>query len=326
MVILFFTLIGCNSTNVWPDGEIKFTSSKSVGRVPIITPLTLGWDSVTTYSTAIVSDINNNPILIDGEYYLFYAGGGGVSNPKHELEIGFATFTDPLGEYTKQGLIISRESVGLSGPGQGLAPFDVKYINGRYYMFVTAIYSNVDIRIATLESTDLINWNNYKVIFDYYQRNHAPFILLDPDDNEKLIMYFSYIPEGGTCYRIGRAKASITDLSFWENDSVNNPVLVIRSEFSVYPCVIYDGENYNLYYARSVGDKFKIYRTLSTDGANFNNLYGNVLILNVEPYPAWDSGYVTVPRIYNFDGNTFLYFSARKYGENYYSGIGNINL
>jgi len=307
------------------DPTYSFTKYSSN---PIISPGGTGeWDEKVVYSMALPCNINNNLIMLQGsnndEYWLFYTGAGDTASPNHETSIGLAKSTDfrTFVKYSSNP-VINRSDVGLGGSGQGLAVFDIKHIGTKYYMFLMAMYSNTDFRIAMMESTDLLTWSNFTVVLDSNYKDHCPYVIEDPNDSNKLIMYFSYQPSSGDAYyRIGRATAYKSAPYTWTYDTVNNPILYIAGKHIIYPFVEYNSGTYNLYFCKyPSSNHFATYKTSNTTDVNFSD--SNNLIINYGMSGEWDDGYAGVPRKYTNGIDHWIYYSGRKYGSNLYTGIG----
>jgi hypothetical protein len=109
------------------------------------------WDEKAVYSMALPANISDGSVIKQGtgndEFWLFYTGAGNTANPNHELSVGLAKSTD-FGAPVKYGSnpVINRSDVGLSGTGQGISVFDIKYIGTKYYIFLMAGYTNTDFR------------------------------------------------------------------------------------------------------------------------------------------------------------------------------------
>jgi len=273
------------------------------------------WDEKSIYSMAMVRN--------GDEYWLFYTGAGDTAHPNHETSIGLATSTDYCSPIKDEGNpIINRATVGYGGENQGIAVFDIENIDNTYYMFLTTMNAT-KFNIGVMESTDLLSWSNLTNVITDDFRDHAPYVIQDPNDSDKLIMYYSYQTTPEDKYRIGVASANNTSPYKWTKDSTNNPVL--DSTYNVlYPYVEYSDGIFTMYYTKElINGCYRIYKTESANRTCFPDTED--VILNVGASGQWDDGYVSEPRKYASDNNSWLYFTARRFGSNEYIGIGTAN-
>jgi hypothetical protein len=315
--------------NVFDDfiSNEGYSWKKDVGN-PIIDVGGVGaWDEKTIYSMALPVNISDNSIIKQGagndEYWLFYSGAGDTLHPNHNTSIGLSKSTDfssPV-KYVSNP-VINRSSVGLGGAEQGISVFDIKYIGTKYYMFMLSVYSLTDFRISMMESTDLLNWTNFTDVLTSNYKDHSPYVIEDPNDNTKLIMYYAYQPNAGDqYYRIGRATANKSTPYTWTYDAVNNPILHVANDHRIYPYVEYNAGTYDLYFGKyPIANRFAVYKTSNSTDSSFSD--SNNLIINYDSVGAWDDAYVSAPRKYFDDSVDWIYYCGRVIGANIYTGIG----
>lgn len=282
------------------------------------------WDEKTIYSMALPQYINSTIKMVGGKYYVFYTGAGNTAHPNHEVSVGLATGTvhDDLTKHPSNP-IINRSDIGLGGAGQGVAAFDIKDIDGTTYMFTMCMYSNTDFRITMFEADDstLLNWSNMTDVLTTNYKDHCPWVIEDPNDANKLIMYYGYAATSGSNYQIGRATANKADPWTWTYDTTNNPILAVSGKNVLYPFVKYENSAYYLHYIKNpTSSTYKIYTTSSASDSGFSDT-SNITI-DLGSSGAWDDGYVSTPREYTASGDVWMYFTGRKAGSNYYTGMG----
>ncbi len=303
------------------EHEIDWVKSESN---PIISLGGVGeWDEKVVYSMAVPANISNGqPVKQDSDYWIFYSGAGDTKSQNHETSIGLAISGD-VEAPSKYGSnpVINRSAVNLSGNSQGISVFDIKLIESKYYMFLMANYSDTDFRIAMMESTDLLTWSNFTVVLSDNYKDHCPYIIEDPDDASRLIMYFAYIPSEGEVFRIGRATADKTSPYTWTYDLENNPILYNEGKNILYPFVEYSEGTYTMYFGKyPETGYFRIYETSNTVGTSFPD--SDTVLVNYGESETWDDSYVSVPRKYISGNHEWIYYAARASGSNVYTGIG----
>lgn len=285
------------------------------------------WDEKAVYVGVLPADISTGEPVLQGagndEYWLFYSGGGDTANPRHETSIGLAKSTDyknPV-KYVSNP-VINRSAVGQGDADEGIAVMDIKYFNSKYYMVLSSNHPGEVTNISMMESVDLLTWTNYTDVLTANDRDHAAYIIEDPDDDTKLIMYYSYIPGGESFFKIGRATATKASPYTWTEDGVNNPILAVANNNVLYPFVEYVDGVYNLYYSKYTdgGTKIKVFHTSNSVDTSFSDT--EIVVIPYGSPGAWDDKYSSASRKYTDGTNDWIYYTARKDPSNIYTGVG----
>lgn len=266
------------------------------------------WDDYSVYGSV--------PFEFNGTHYLFYAGGRNTTKPKLELSIGVATSSDGI-NYTKQGIVFDRSN--FSGY-YGLAPFSIVEVNGTYYLFCTQFKQGsgrIDYVCCYFTTTDFVNWSSPVYPSGLYSQVHAPFVMIDPTDSTKAIMYYSYLggSNGSDLYTCCE-KTNVSDLSDW---TVNGTTVLFNNALGyAYPCVSYDSGVYTMYTAKQNSTaSFTTHKTTSTTWNSFPLPDATQEIPNGES-GEFDSNYQSIPHI----SGDYLYYSGRDNTYSRYNGVG----
>lgn len=267
-----------------------------------VIPLGAGgqWDDYYVYAAAAIREGGTISVLYGGTQNF-------GANPRIEMEIGLATSADNGRTYAKQGRVITRGSV----PGNGIAPFSLIKIGSTYYLFCCNFNTTGTTYDACLmTSTDLMTWGGYTALSGIDASSHSPFVMEDPADPTKLILYYTSMISSGTQPTIKRAVASKSTPATWTQTGTVLPV------DAIYPCVRFDGSRYEMFYSRPNPSEFRLFRTSSADGLTFPDTSREIVPSGNAG--AFDSGYLTTP----FALDDILLYSGRTSGGSGYIGIG----
>lgn len=258
------------------------------------------------------------PFEEDGVIYVFYAGGRNSSFPKLTTSIGLATSTDGGDTFTKQGIVFDKSLIPTNH--LGLAPFSVIKIDGTYYVFGTYYEYSGSYKMYYISATDLYGPWSYPTFLTgtgITTFDHAPWVMEDPNDADKLLLYYGDASSGK--FRIARFEGTKSDPSVWTNKKVvlTDPVACL------YPTVRYEDGRYTMIYARKPAAdtaNYLLYKSTSLDGESFP--FSNLVVMPYGATGAFDSSYTTMPAFLGSD----IYYCGRKTGVDYYIGIGRTKL
>lgn len=255
------------------------------------------WDDYFVYGAACIN--------VGGTYYLYYGGGRNQgANPRLEKSVGLATSADGGVSWVKQGKLIDRDDV----PDLGLAPFSILEIDGVYHLFCS-IFNNTGTtyKCCVLTSQDLVTWGSFAYLSGLDASAHAPYVINDPHDSSKIILFYSSMV---STLHNKRAVADKTDPTSW---SGNAPV---TSFFSIYPAVRWEGDRFKAFFAKPATHGYRLYASASIDGLSFPDT--NLIAVQPGASGSWDESYITASNICD----DMLFYSARKAGAAGYEGIG----
>lgn len=244
----------------------------------------------------------------DGVCRHFYSGTRQVTpDPKDSRLYGqvfLATSTDGK-NCTKQGMVIPRTAV---SPAKGLTPFDVKLIDGIYYMLCSVFgYNGRTYALALFTSPDLDTWTWGGYITGLDVEAHGGCLVEDPNDATKVILYYS------SMVSLAHIKRAVLDKSDMTTALSN---VAVTNYSSLYPSARWDGGRWRMMFAMMVGsNQYRSYATASLDGLSFPHTN---LIVSQPGIGAWDSGYNTTPHMFEDK----VYYSARFLNGDGYVGIG----
>lgn len=257
------------------------------------------WDDYFVYAAV--------PFEFGGERYIAHAGSRNVGdNPRLQNSIGLAKLVS--GSWVKQGKVIDKSAV---SPYQGLAPFSVRIEDGVVSLYCSVFSDrNPQYRAAVIRSTDLVNWYGLTYLSGMPSpAAHAPCVIDDPHDEDKLLIFVTRM--NGNEMRMFKGWAYKTDDTAWFD------LTMMANWQAIYPSVRWNGEAFEIAYARQVQVDPQKYNTfLSITDGTYLTL--GVPILPHGASGAFDSNYVTTPSLY---GNEFFY-SGRNAVNDGYKGIG----
>lgn len=244
----------------------------------------------------------------DGVFHHFYSGTRQVTPDERDSrlygQVFLATSSDGK-TCTKYGIVIPRTVV---SPAKGLTPFDVKLIDGTYYMLCSVFgYSGRTYALALLTSSDLVSWSWLGYITGLDVEAHGGCIVEDPSDPTKVILYYT------SMVTMAHIKRAILDKSAMTVATGN---MAVTNYPSIYPSARWEGDRWRMMFAMPVGDQYRSYATASLDGLSFPHT--NLLVSVPGPSGAWDSGYNTTPHMFEDK----VYYSARFLNGSGYIGIG----
>jgi predicted GH43/DUF377 family glycosyl hydrolase len=125
-------------------------------------------------------------------------------------------------------------------------------------------------------------------------------------------------------YRIGYA-TSLDGINWTKADSVN-PVLDLGPEGSWddesvnFPCVLYDGNIYKMWYCGYHGINYRIGYATSLDGINWTKADSVNPVLDVGSEGQWDDYWLTTPRVIFLENEYIMFYSGMI--QNFHASIG----
>ncbi|MFA8343188.1 MAG: hypothetical protein ACEPO8_09500 [Rhodothermaceae bacterium] len=220
--------------------------------------------------------------------------------------------------------------------------WESKYTNSPSVIFDGTLYKmwytgfdGTNYRIGYATSSDGINWIKYtsNPVLDIgntgawdSKRVLSPTVIYDGIEYK---MWYSGSADDGT-YRIGYATSP--DGISWTKHS-GNPILTsgaAGSWDSYYvsgPTVLYDGNNYKMWFSGYDEQNIKIGYATSSDGINWNKYSGNPVMSN-DPGNSWEAIHVDGPTVL-FDGKNYKMwysgFGTTSYKIGYASSADGIN-
>lgn len=208
----------------------------------------------------------------------------------------------------------------ILSPGQpgdwddfSLFPFSVLFIDGTYHMWYGG-FDETNARIGYATSTDGINWIKYEgnPVLDIGNegswdddRVQSPYVLFDGDS-----YHMWYTGSDGENYRFGYATS--TDRVNWTKHD-GNPVMDLSpGENGIdAPCIVFDGNIYQMWYHSTEPSAYRICYATSTDKINWTKYAGNP-VLDIGEAGTWDNYKVGAPEVY-YDGAKYhMWYSGNK--------------
>ena len=278
------------------------------------------WRSETVFTHAIWRDL------------LFYGAGSGSDggDPRHEMEIGVFHLTTPdSGRHDERNPVVTRSQFDLDGPGKGITPLSIIETEGRLYMFCTARPDD-DLmpRIVVIEATveDPYTWKNMTVVIDHgfsgEANNHGASALIDPENPEQLLLYFSALtPPNG--YRILLATVPLDRImdpaAYRLLNDYEHAVLKRENAKTNYPFARFHEGHYELYYSgQSIPDRTTRSGFLSvSDRKDVFQPSDRAIFSATGIEGRNDCAYATGPAVHE----SHYYYSGRKEAGGPYRGI-----
>ena len=309
-----------------PAGAIRLRSQPGTWRrhpdSPVMEPSAEG-----TWDDAVISEAK---IVFDGRsFHMWYAGRQrGPPGLKTPMDVGYATSADGI-QWTKHNAnpVLVRGRLGSYDENMITAPY-VLYDGKLFHMWFSAadFSGNWSINYAT--SPDGANW--HKVA-------ENPLMEESHDDRWDAV----YIAEpavifSGSSFQMWYNGASATtetllgtatspDGIHWSRAEENRPVLNTGpdgawDDFAIAQAhVLYDGEQYKMWYEGHSGESWRIGYATSSDGMRWERDAGNPIV-DLGPEGAWDSKTVSEPYVL-FDGQTYWLWHSGYDGRDYSIGL-----
>lgn len=249
-------------------------------------------------------------IEVGEQIYLLYGGNENVgANPRLEGNIGLAISSDGGKSYVKQGIVINRDEV----PNLGLAPFSILQMGGLYYLFMANFDSDPlsTYQCCYMTSADLVIWGNFTLMTGLESMAHSPCVIEDPADPSQLIMYYTSMVD--SAISVKRCVATKANPSVWTQTgtAITTP--------AIYPTVRYNGDHYEMIFAKPFDGGYNVFKTASRDGITFPD--SSTPLLQRGAPGEFDALYVTTP----FRMGDLLFYSGRRDSAGYV-GIGQARL
>jgi predicted GH43/DUF377 family glycosyl hydrolase len=301
--IPFTTFSRCDGLDPFsyaPQMMLRHTTSgwQRAYKNPVLTRSKNGWDSKDAADPCIV--------VTPTDIFMFYDGD---NNDRYR--IGLARLTDDFWLWEKQGMVLDAgkqqwESYHVIDPS-------VTYRNQHWQMWYSGNSSDSPLgyQLGHVSSQD---------IAAFQQQNDSPVLSLQPESWDKAGLAYAdvlfdpvsnqykmwYSGFSGPISSIGYAVSS--DGLNWQRQA-NKPVYTMLPGL-IAPDVIFDGENYIMYYAQLYLDKkmkTKISRAISPDGVNWS-FDADILL----PEGKWEGSKLMAPSLAFIDQQVQLFYTGQK--------------
>ncbi|MBN1642006.1 MAG: serine hydrolase [Anaerolineae bacterium] len=312
-----------------PRGAIRLRSQPGAWdkhpASPVIVPGAEGaWDD------AVISEAK---VVYDGaQFHMWYAGRKrGPPGLKMPMDIGYAISQDGL-RWTKPqpGAVLVRGPLGGYDENMITAPA-VLYDGERFHMWYGAVDFGGDWSINYATSTDGVRWlksdANPLLVETHDARWDADYV------SEPSVLY------NGTGFEMWYNGASVADDTKetvighatspdgvdWTRSSADRPAFDVGADgawddYAVARAhVLYDGEQYKLWYEGHSGGTWRIGYATSTDGIEWARDPRNPIV-DLGPEGAWDSQVASEPFVL-YDGQTYRLYHSGYDGDQYRVGM-----
>jgi len=274
--------------------------------------------------------VNEAKVVYDGEtYHMWFAGRKrGPPGLKMPIDLGYATSTDGVhwGKYDANPML-KRGPLGGYDENMISAPF-VLYDGEQFHMWFSAVDFRGDWSINHAASPDGVLWAKH-------QENP---LLKETHDARWDAVYIAEpcVLFNGSSFQMWYNGASATtetllgyttspDGIHWTRIDEDHPVLDVGpdgawDDFAVARAhVLFDGEQYKMWYEGHSGRTWRIGYATSIDGVHWERFSGNPIV-DRGPEGAWDSAVVSEPYVV-FDGQTYRFFHSGYDGDLYRVGL-----